>query len=364
MVNSYSTTDIAVSTFEQQAPQGRASWARGSRRGRRSGRRVATLLGAATLLAGAALLQHRKTRQAEEDWPPAGRFIRVDGVRLHYVDRGEGRPVLFLHGNGASIEDFEASGLLARAAGKYRVIAIDRPGFGHSDRPRATNWTPTAQAELIHKAISGLGVERPIVVGHSWGTMVALAFALDHPEDVAALVLLSGYYFPTVRADVPLLSPPAIPVIGDVMRHTVSPWLGRLIAPALIRRIFAPAPVSESFADFPIELSLRPSQIRAAAGDTALMVPAAAALSQRYGEIDVPTVIVAGSGDKIADFGRQSRHLARAIKDSELNELPGIGHMIHHSAPDRVMAAIDRAVELADERLAPAAAPQLVEAPA
>lgn len=342
MFNSQSRMDTVHSTFEQRSPPPRAS-----SNARGTGRRVAALLGSAALLAGAALFQRRKTRQAEEKWPPTGRFVRVDGARLHYVDRGEGRPVVFLHGNGASIEDYEASGVLARAAGKYRAIAFDRPGFGHSDRPRSTDWTPAAQAKLIRRALSELGIERPIVVGHSWGTLVALAFALDYPEDAAALALLSGYYFPTARADVPLVSPPAIPVVGDVMRHTLSPWLGRLIAPAIIRRIFAPAPVSESFAGFPTELSLRPSQIRASAADAAMMVPAAAELSKRYGEIDLPVVIMAGSGDKIADFGRQSRRLASAIRGGELHELPDIGHMIHHSAPDRVMAAIDRAAELA-----------------
>jgi mandelate racemase len=67
-------------------------------------------------------------------------------------------------------------------------------------------------------------MRRPVVVGHSWGTLVALPLALDHPEAVSGLVLLSGYYHPTLRADVPLFSIPAIPFIGDLIRYTVGPF--------------------------------------------------------------------------------------------------------------------------------------------
>jgi len=77
------------------------------------------------------------------------------------------------------IEDFQSSGLIDLAAKKYRVIAIDRPGFGHSDRPRSTVWTPEAQGDLIAAALKGIGVPRAIVLGHSWGTLVAVALALN-----------------------------------------------------------------------------------------------------------------------------------------------------------------------------------------
>jgi pimeloyl-ACP methyl ester carboxylesterase len=87
----------------------------------------------------------------------------------------------------------------------YRVIIFDRPGFGHSERPRGRVWTAAEQAELLHKALLQLGVERPVVVGHSWGTLVALALAVRHLADIAGLALLSGYYFWTLRPDVVLV---------------------------------------------------------------------------------------------------------------------------------------------------------------
>src|SRR5579863_637761 len=161
---------------------------------------------------GAAVLNWRLTKKAERRNPPVGRFITVKGVRLHYVDRGTGTPLVLLHGNGSMIEDFQSSGLIDLAAMKYRVIAFDRPGFGHSDRPRTTIWTPEAQADLIATALTEIGVARAIILGHSWGTLVALAFAIKYPQEVEALVLASGYYYPNARADVVILSPPAIPL--------------------------------------------------------------------------------------------------------------------------------------------------------
>ena len=99
------------------------------------------------------------------------------------------------------------------AAKTYRVIVFDRPGFGHSERPRSTIWTADAQADLIHEALSRMGVSRAIVLGHSWGASVAVALALKYEPMVKALVLASGYYYPTVRADVVALSGPAVPVL-------------------------------------------------------------------------------------------------------------------------------------------------------
>ena len=304
------------------------------------------LAGAAVAVAAAAtaLWVRAQARRAERDHPPIGRFIEVDGVRLHYVERGEGPPVVLLHGNGTMIQDFELSGLVGLAAERHRVIVFDRPGYGYSERPRGRRlWTPAAQADLLREALRRLGVERPVVVGHSWGTLVALALALRHPAEVRALVLLSGYYFPSLRLDVPLLSPPAIPLLGDVMRYTVSPLVARLIWPLMLRRLFGPAPVPPRFGAFPRALAMRPSQLRAAAAESALMIPAAIGLRRRYRELRVPVVIAAGAGDRHVATKKQSARLHREVLGSDFQAAAGIGHMLHHGAPEQVMAAIDLA---------------------
>ncbi len=309
---------------------------------RRSSGRTAGIVAAAAL-AVTALLVRRNARQAERQTPPVGRFADVDGVRLHYLERGEGPAVVLLHGNGVTSQDFVASGVLDGLAGRYRVVAFDRPGFGYSDRPRGRSWSAAAQAELFRQAFGLLGIERPIVVGHSWGTLVALALALNHPEDLRGLVLLSGYYFPTVRPDIPLMAAPAVPVLGDVLRHTVSPLLGRLIGPRLVKKMFEPCPVPPEFhAHVPLGLMLRPSQIRASAADAGLMIPAVESLQYRYGDLRLPVTIVTGAEDKVVD-PQQSERLHGEIRRSELRIIPGLGHMPHYSAPEQVVAAVDAA---------------------
>lgn len=98
-------------------------------------------------LASAAIMVNRQSAKAEKAYPPKGSFVTADGVRLHYVERGRGRPVVFLHGNGMMVEDMMISGVVEAAAeNAFRAIAIDRPGFGHSERARGTAWTAAAQA--------------------------------------------------------------------------------------------------------------------------------------------------------------------------------------------------------------------------
>ena len=187
--------------------------------------RTPALLAAAGLAAAFLYVQAKK-RSAEQDNPPAGKFVEVDGVRLHYIERGEGPALVLLHGNGLFANDFELSGLLERAARNHRVIAFDRPGFGYSERPSGTDWTPEAQARLIYQALHELRVERPVVVGHSWGTLVALAMALDFPKYVRGIALVSGYFYPSGRVDAALASVPALPVLGHFLRYTVAPLAG------------------------------------------------------------------------------------------------------------------------------------------
>jgi pimeloyl-ACP methyl ester carboxylesterase len=310
-------------------------------RHRRSGLRPAILVAGAT--AGAALLVRQAARRAEKEYPPEGKFLTVNGVRLHYTDTGGfGTALVLLHGNGMTNADWRRSGMTERAASHYRVIAFDRPGFGYSDRPRGQPWTPDAQAELIHAALTQLGIAQPVIVGHSWGALVAAAYAIRNPVALRGLVLISGYYFPTFRSDAIMSSPVAIPVLGDALRYTISPLIGWLTSPTLIKTLFAPVPVPERFSkNFPLSIALRPGQLRAAAVEATTMVPAAAALQDSYRSIRVPTAIVAGDADQVADVRRQSLRLHELLPQSRLWLLRGAGHMAHYASPGAVFDAID-----------------------
>jgi pimeloyl-ACP methyl ester carboxylesterase len=294
-------------------------------------------------LAAMALVNRHLAKKAERDNPAAGRFLDVDGVRLHYVERGSGEPLILLHGNGSMIEDFESSGLIELAARNYRVIVFDRPGFGHSGRPRNVVWTPDAQAQLIKRSLERLDVSNAIVFGHSWGASVAVALALKYPDLVRGLVLASGYYYPTARPDVIAMGAPALPLIGDILSHTVSPLISRVIWPLMMAKIFGPRSVPKKFEAFPKEMALRPSQIRASAAESALMIPDAFHFRNQYEDLKMPVVIIAGEQDRLIDIDTQSARLHSDISQSRFHRVAGNGHMIQQTATDQVMSAINEA---------------------
>jgi pimeloyl-ACP methyl ester carboxylesterase len=303
-------------------------------------------LAAGAALGAAALFNRWSAARAERDHPPVGDFIDVDGVRLHYLKRGVGNPVVLLHGSGSIVHDFLVSGLVDDLVATHQVIVFDRPGYGYSTRPRDRAWTPEAQADVIARACADLGIERPVVVGHSWGTLPALAWALDRPNEVAALVLMSGYYFATPRPDALLTGLLAAPAIGDAFTWTIAPLQTRLTGPLGIKQIFAPSRPTDAFlAEMPFALMLRPSHLHATAADSGQMPLAAGRLAARYGELDLPVTVIWDEEEKLIGQSGQSARFVEALDRVKGVPLPGAGHMLHHVRREEVAAAIRAAAD-------------------
>ncbi|GGK22697.1 alpha/beta fold hydrolase [Salinarimonas ramus] len=312
-------------------------------------------LGALALAAGGAALYSwiHARRVTSEMHPPIGRFVEVDGVRLHYVERGplDAPPILFVHGNGACLEDLLVSGLVDACATRYRCIVPDRPGYGHSTRPSGRSYTPQDQAVLLSRFLDTIGVERPLVVGHSWGALASLAMALDPRADVAGAVLMSGYYYPQERGDVALMGLPAAPVIGPALRWTLGVQTMRRMAPKLYPRLFHPRPIPERMLrDYPFAYAERPEQMRAASAELAAMSASAEDLAEDYASCAVPVALLHGSQDAAIDGSLHTGRLAAEIEGASVAFLPGLGHMIHYFAHDDIVAAIDSVASRAEGR--------------
>jgi pimeloyl-ACP methyl ester carboxylesterase len=306
--------------------------------------RTFQLLGASGAALGLlAWANARAAREAERNWPPQGRILEVRGVPLHMLEQGSGpRSIVLLHGNGAMAEDFAISGVMERLARRHHVLAFDRPGFGHSGRPSRMCWDAPHQAALLREALGRLGVSRPVLVGHSWGALVALHMALQAPGGTGALVLLSGYVRPERRLDAAMASIPALPGLGKLLCHTVLPPLADLLGWCLVRRIFAPQAVPPRFRRaFPWPLASRPSALGASAAETACMHADAARLVGREEALNMPVMILAGLADRMVAASRHSVPLHHALPGSRLRLFPGAGHMLHHSHPDAVVDAIE-----------------------
>lgn len=281
--------------------------------------------------------------QAEAAYPPEGRFVTVDGVRLHAVVAGAGPDLVLIHGSLASTRDFSFR-LLPALAARYRVIAIDRPGNGWSD-PAPGGQSIHVQARLIRKAATALGARRPIVMGHSYGGAVALAWAVDAPDDIAALVSVSAPSHPWTTglplfyrlSANPLTGPVAVPLVSAFVPDS---WIASGIAGT-----FAPQPVPDGYlAHFGPRLSLRRATIAENARQRAALLDEITAMAPAYPGLTLPVEILHGTADTTVSHLIHARRLAADVPGAHLVELPGIGHTPQHTAMAEVIAAIDRAV--------------------
>jgi len=283
----------------------------------------------------------------ERAHPPSGRFVEVSGGRLHVLELGttapDAPPIVLLHGASGNLEDMRAA-LGERLAARHRVILIDRPGHGWSDRPGGDgDASPARQAVLIAEALGNLGVTRAIIVGHSWAGAVATAYALAYPDRVAGLVLLAPVSHPWSTGIAWVYTLTTAPVIGQVFARTVALPAGFPFLDTLARVVFAPQPIAADYVRrAAIALILRPAEFIANANDVARLLESVKAQAPRYGEIAAPTVIITGDRDTIVSPVIHSKALAAQLPHAKLIMLPGVGHAVQHVAADLIVAEIDR----------------------
>src|SRR5215468_12308414 len=274
--------------------------------------------------------------------PAAGRFVDVTGGCLHVLELGprvsEELPTVLVHGASGNLQDMRIA-LGDRLAVNRRVILLDRPEHGWSDRPGgAKDASPARQAALIVQALDRIGVERFVLLGHSLGGAVATALALAHPDRVAGLVLLAPVTHPWAGGLAWYNRILSTPAVGRLFAHTVALPLGALLLSRGAVSVFAPQPVPpEYLSRAAIRLLLRPAEFVANAQDIAVLKNFVAAQMLRYGHITTPTVILRGSADTTVSPKIHAHAMATAVPNARLIVLDGIGHMPHHTVADAVV---------------------------
>jgi pimeloyl-ACP methyl ester carboxylesterase len=285
---------------------------------------------------------------AERRFPPKGQFVAVPGGRLHYVERrasGETRgTVVLVHGASSAHADLAAT--LGPELGHYRVIALDRPGQGWSDRlAGAAMADPGRQAAALMQALDQIAPERFVLVAHSLAGAASARIALDRPERLHGLVLLGGVTHPWPGGIAWYHHPATWPVVGALFTRLVTVPLASLMLESGARSVFAPRPPTPGYLETgEIALLLRPSAFQANSQDIAATFDFVTAQVPRYPTFKVPVVAITGDSDAIVSPMIHSAAIAREVPQGRFVLLPGVGHMPHHAAPEIVVAAIDQMV--------------------
>jgi len=305
------------------------------------------------------------SRVAHDHAQAQSKFVKVDGARLHFVIKGAGRPVILVHGNPGSCQDWAR--LYTPISSRYQAIAFDRPGHGHSDRPNHRDITVDIQAQMLHTALRELRIERPILVGHSWGGALALTYALEFPDDLAGLVLLAPAVYESNDGVSFLSKLPGFPIIGDVVNFLFTPLIGPWLVKTDVTKAFAPDPIPKQYLRHVLSEWTRPKKVKWYSVDDALLNESLPKLSLRYAELiksnqresdsfdsspadsvsnssclRMPVSIVTGDSDLIVPAAENSHRLYKALPHSELVVLEKTGHQIPFTRPNAVVAAIDQ----------------------
>ncbi|MFD1341346.1 alpha/beta fold hydrolase [Litorisediminicola beolgyonensis] len=311
------------------------------------------------LLGGCAVIDRKADRREarfEERWPPVGQFLEVDGRRVHALVTGEGPDLVLLHGASGNIRDFTFD-FVDRVKDRYRVIVFDRPGLGYTDRAPGTPESifaaraesPAAQAAFLKKAADLLGVKDEIVLGHSYGGAVALAWGLDH--DPAALVVLSGAVIPWSGGLGLQYNVLGSPLGGAMIPPVATAFATRGLIDQTVAEIFKPQPAPEGYVDHVGPgLTLRRETVRANARQLTDLHGHVSAMALRYGSLTLPVEIVHGTEDDVVPDHVHAGPLSELLPNDTLTLLPNVGHMPHHAQPQAVVDAIDRAAARAGLR--------------
>lgn len=280
---------------------------------------------------------------------PQGEFADINGTKVHYIDLKPKadtglKPIVLIHGASANLLDMKIA-LGDRLSKTRRVIMVDRAGHGFSERPENGHLL-TEQTKLINGLVHDLGLNKPIVLGQSFGGVTSLNYALEYPEDLSALVLIApvSHEWPGAPAGHHKLS--VNPVLGPIFRRTLIPLYVKLQGKSLIDGAFWPLQPPENYYDNSgTALLFRPHEFKYDSQDRVHLLAQIKQQQSRYGEIQVPTRIITGSRDVSVSPTLHSMALEREIPNVKFTLLMGIGHPLHHAAQDEIeknISDIDR----------------------
>lgn len=303
---------------------------------------IASALVLSALGAGLCVNSLAYSARVEQKHPRSGQMLQVNGSGMHVIARGPetAPPVLLIHGASANAREFTGT-LAPRLEEGFRVLMVDRPGHGWSARFTGAERLGAQAAQMAGVLEQLAPGQRAVIAGHSFGGAVALRVALDRPDLVAGLVLLSPVTHDWGDGDGTAWynSVAATPVAGAIFSQ-FAPLVGPSQMRSGVDSVFHPSPAPADYYETSgVGLFLRPPNFRANAHDMTALKEELAEQSRRYPEIKAPVTVFSGSQDRVL---APKLHTARLKKELPLDLviLPDEGHMPHHGEADAVAAAI------------------------
>ena len=263
------------------------------------------------------------------------------GRTLHVKTAGSGRDIVLIHGAMTTHTDWMGP-LFDGFADRGRVFAVDRPGHGDSLRPRF-HASPFEQARQIREGLQQLGLERPILIGQSFGAMVASAWAAAYPDEISGLVLVSPIAFPEFRAmEHPMFGPRALPFVGPMLAQIAAHTIDPAMTPLVQKIMFAPHdPPEDWLARYPYDRVLTAAAMVAEGEDATAMFPGSLAGLVNYFAITAPVRMLVGERDHVVYPIRHAKRIACLLPRAQLLVRLDAGHMLHHTASDSLFEIVD-----------------------
>jgi haloalkane dehalogenase len=277
-------------------------------------------------------------------YPFAPRFAALGEGRLHYLDEGDGPPVLFVHGTPSW--SFEWRHLVAGLRGSHRCVAPDHLGFGLSDRPASAAYTPEAHAARLKEFVRSLGLREFTLVVHDFGGPIGLPLALDPDFTVERVVVLNSWMWSL--ADDPAIAR-ASRIVGSGLGRWLYRWLNlslRVIAPGAWgdRRKLTPAIHGQYLAPF-ADRDARGRVLWALARALSESAPYYDGLWRQRERLATKEVLLAW-GVKDTAFGEAAlARWATALPAARVLRVEGAGHWPHEEEPAAVLAGVQGFLE-------------------
>jgi haloalkane dehalogenase len=272
-------------------------------------------------------------------YPFESRYQKVREGRLHYLDEGDGPPVVLIHG--APAWSFLYRDLILRLRTTHRCIAPDLMGFGLSDKPEHFSYHPRDHARHLELFLEGLSVRDVTLVVHDWGGPIGLAWALDHPERVRRLVVLNTWLWPvrgTLRGELTGRLFASSP--WRVMERRLS-FSARVFLPAVFgdRKRLDPAAHRHYREPFARAEWRRPNEVlwREILGASDWLEGLWARRAALMGK---PALVVWGLRDR-AFTPRDLARWEEALLDAQVVRLPTVGHFVPEEAPEELGRALE-----------------------